>query len=392
MLFFKQEVIRLLSEDKLLAMDALPRDVLAKLVDDIYKAVGVRVTLVDRYGGRIALSAPDGFSICQASQSIPDFDKHCAACQAVVEKKAREIEGVYIYRCWRGLLSAFAPIKVDDTYLGRLEISIFVSTPESMAQAEQINPMPEYRITEEEAKQYPFLYEDRVKDTMNIIRIAASYITELYRRQIAEQLQAQAEFQALQSQIRPHFLFNALNSISQLALLEGAEQAPEAIYSLAGILRRSMKQSGQLVPLREELQLVADYVRIKQLTGRVQVRYTEELEPGLERMALPLLTVQPLVENAITHGLEEQNRDGSVCITAYRRGRDIVLSVTDDGAGFVPDKASRKNRGEVSGIGLDNVLSRLETFFGRSFGYQVISAPGEGTTISLCIPAEKAGV
>ena len=377
--------------EKTPVFDVLPRDVIQKLMDDIYDAVGLQVTMVDCHGERIARADRQEIR-CVPSPDIPDFEARCAACRTEVERRSREKDGVYIYRCWRGLMSALAPIRVDGQYLGRLEISVFVSSPESMALAEQINPEPRYALSETERKQYPFLYRERVSDTISIIRIAAGYLTELYRRQRAEQLQSLAEFKALQSQIRPHFLFNTLNSISQLALLEGAEQTPEAIYSLAGILRRTMKQHTQMIPLTEELQLVSDYVRIKQLTGRETLQYSAEIEEGIDRMLLPPLCVQPLVENAITHSLEANQQGGHVRFTAHRSETHVILSVTDDGIGFDPNHAQPGNNGEMSGIGLSNVTTRLENFFGAGFHYKIRSAPGRGTTVSLCIPRDKAGV
>lgn len=374
-----------------IAPETLPLDVINKLISDIYDAVGVRVSLTGCTGERLAETEYQNI-LCRASERDPALYARCVACSEEAARRAVNSGGVYIYRCWRGLMSACAPIDVDGQNFGRLVISGFVSTPESMAEAEQIFPDPATQLSATELATFPFIYQTRVRDTIRIISIAASYITELYRRQRAEQQQARAEFQALQSQISPHFLFNALNSISQLALLEGAEQSPEAIYALAAILRRAMKQKDGLVTLDEELQTVREYVRLKQFTGRSPIEYYEELEPDTERLLLPSFTVQPLIENAIAHGLEPLPQGGVVSLTVHTSDDFVVLSVTDNGAGFDPSVVKPTSGGEMSGIGYANVVGRLRSFFGPAFHDEVYSAPGEGTTIALHIPRAKAGI
>lgn len=369
----------------------LPLDLINKLIADIYDAVGVRVSLIGCSGERLAETEYQNI-LCRAAEHDPALHARCVACSEEAARRAAKNGGVYIYRCWRGLMSACASIHVDNQNFGRLVISGFVSTPESMAAAEQIFPDPNYELSATELATFPFIYQTRVRDTIRIISIASSYITELYRRRLAEHMQAQAEFQALQSQISPHFLFNALNSISQLALLEGAEQSPEAIYALASILRRTMKQNTAPVLLEDELVTVREYVRLKQLTGRNPIEYREELEPGVENLMLPSFSIQPLIENAIFHGLEPLPRGGIVSLTVHRNGDFVVVSVTDNGAGFDPGVVKPAVGGEMSGIGFANVIRRLREFFGPTFHNKVYSAPGEGTTISLYIPRTKAGI
>ena len=147
-----------------------------------------------------------------------------------------------------------------------------------------------------------------------------------------------------------------------------------------------MKQSVGLIPLREELSFVQEYMRIKQLLGRENIHYHEELEPGTEEVLLPAFTIQPLVENAVNHGLEPKASGGTVSVTVSREGSRILLCVTDDGTGFDPGVVKPRAGGEMSGIGIVNVLERLRLFYGHNFENNVCSAPGEGTTILFRIP------
>lgn len=358
---------------------------LEPLMEDIYEAVGVRVSFSDPEENTLAQTGYQ-CDFCRRSMEDPQLLSRCQACSREAKHRARERGGIYFYRCWRGLISAVIHVTDQNESLGYFIISGFVSTPDRMAQTDQIFPVPEMQISLDEMKNVQFLYYEKVQDIIKTVGIAAGYLTEAHRRHAAENAQRQAEYRALQSQISPHFLFNTLNSISQMAVLEGAEQAPEAIYSLAKLLRRSMKQSVGLVPLQEELGFVQEYMRIKQLLGRENIHYYEELEPGTEELLLPAFTIQPLVENAVNHGLEPKASGGTVSVTASREGDHILLCVTDDGTGFDPDVVKPRAGGEMSGIGIVNVLERLRLFYGQNFENDVCSAPGEGTTILFKIP------
>lgn len=360
-------------------------ETLKPLMEDIYEAVGVRVSFSDPEENTLAQTDYQ-CDFCRRSMANPELLSRCQACSREAKRRVRDQGGIYFYRCWRGLMSAVIHVGDRSDSLGYFIISGFVTTPESMAATDQILPAPEMQIRLEDMKNVQFLYQEKVRDIIKTVSIAAGYLTESHRRHAAEVAQRQAEYRALQSQISPHFLFNTLNSISQMAVLEGAEQAPEAIYSLARLLRRSMKQAMGLVPLEEELGFVKEYVRIKQLLGRGEIRYYEELDPGLEDFLLPAFTVQPLVENAVNHGLEADGRGGTVSVTASRESDHVLLCVTDDGAGFDPEKVKAQAGGEMSGIGITNVLERLRLYYGQNFENGVCSAPGQGTTIQLRIP------
>lgn len=358
---------------------------LAPLMEDIYQAVGLRVSFQDLQEKTLA-QTDFQCDFCRQNVAEPEFLSRCQACSREAKTRARERGGVYFYRCWRGLMSAAVHVADGEESLGWFLISGFISTPETMASTEQILPEPSMQIRLDEMSKVQFFHSQKVKDTIRTISIAARYLVETHRRYAAEQAQRQAEYRALQSQISPHFLFNTLNSISQLAVLEGAEIAPEAIYSLSRLLRRSMKQSMGLVPLREELSFVREYMKIKDLLGRGEIGYYEEVDPRAAEIFVPAFTVQPLVENAVNHGLEEVGCSGTVSVTASLEDGCLLLSVTDDGAGFDPEALPPRAGGEMSGIGITNVLERMSLFYGSSFENIVRSAPGQGTTVSLRFP------
>ena len=361
-------------------------EALEPLMEDIYEAVDVRVSFADTEENTLAQTEYQ-CDFCRRGIADPEVLVRCQACSREGKRRAKEApDGIYFYRCWRGLVSAVIHVSDHGESLGYFILSGFVSVPDRMAQTEQLFPVPEMQITPEEMENIQFFHYEKVNDIIKTIGIAARYLTESYRRRMAEEAQRKAELWALQSQIGPHFLFNTLNSISQMALLEGAEQAPEAIYSLGRLLRRSMKQSISLVPLREELEFTREYMRIKQILGYEHIHYHEKIDPGAENILLPAFTIQPMVENAVGHGLEPLPQGGNVTVTATREDGFVILRILDDGLGFDPQVVKPRAGGEMTGIGITNVRERLRLFYGSKFEHRVISAPGEGTTIYFKIP------
>lgn len=209
-----------------------------------------------------------------------------------------------------------------------------------------------------------------------------------------------AELKALQSQINPHFLFNTLNAVMQLATMEGADKTTTFIDNLARLLRYNVGTMDRTVSLREELAMVKAYQELFSLRFGDMRRLTFDVEPGVLSAVIPPLIIQPLVENAYIHGLGDVVGQGTIRVGARAAGDTLEISVSDDGVGM--DEATRqrilgqdylseqhehdRKRGHLTGIGIDNVVNRLRMFYGITDIFDIRSAPGEGTTILLIVP------
>ena len=198
----------------------------------------------------------------------------------------------------------------------------------------------------------------------------------------------------LQSQINPHFLFNTLNAISRLALLEGADRTQEVVYALAELLRGSLRKAGQLAPLREELSYVHNYLLIQQTRYPDRLKVEFDVEEDCLQSEIPLLTLQPLVENAIVHGLEPKEAGGTLWLRIMRLGDQVQIEIIDDGLGMPEDVVeeikkldrTRTGRCHVTGLGVNNVVKRLQYHFGDEFQWQIQSEIGQGTHITIYLP------
>ncbi|PLX31692.1 MAG: signal transduction histidine kinase LytS [Clostridiales bacterium] len=203
-------------------------------------------------------------------------------------------------------------------------------------------------------------------------------------------LVTQAEVKALQAQINPHFLFNSLTVIGSLCRTEPLK-ARDLIFSLSSFFRKNLNGNRQNVPVWEELDHVRSYVEIERarLKDKLDVMY--EVDESLD-FIIPSLTLQPLVENAIKHGIYPKKEKGQVKLVAEKREESYFISISDNGVGMKSENLKILQKGESSGtesMGFGNVIKRLEGYFGPNFSFDVSSKMDNGTVIELRIPAGK---
>lgn len=212
------------------------------------------------------------------------------------------------------------------------------------------------------------------------------------RMQQEEIEKAKAEMRALHDQIKPHFLYNTLGSVKWIASMQQADKIVEMTDALISMLRYATRSDGTLVTIREEIDNIANYVTIQNVRYYDCIQMKYEIEDRLLDYHMPKMILQPIVENAIFHGLAEFEEDGVITIRIQPRGSDIVIEVCDNGIGmdqhtiqnFMEDKLEAD---KGTGIGLHNVQRRIQLHFGKPYGMQVASQIGEGTTFTILLPA-----
>jgi len=195
-------------------------------------------------------------------------------------------------------------------------------------------------------------------------------------------LVAQSELKALRAQIDPHLFFNALNSVSAL-IGDDPAAAEELLEDLSDLFRHSFKQSREFIELGEELALVETYLKVEKVRLGDKLQFNKAVLAEALHFKIPALTIQPLVENAVRHGLAKHNGGGVITLSAAVRNEGLNVSVADTGAGIA---ASALPQLFTSGVGLSNVNDRLRRIYGEQTRLQIDSAPGQGTTVSFVIP------
>jgi two-component system, LytTR family, sensor kinase len=203
-----------------------------------------------------------------------------------------------------------------------------------------------------------------------------------HRLQEQETLLMAAKIEALKSQINPHFLFNTLTSITSLIRSE-PDTARMLIIKLSALLRRLMRSHEHFVSLREELESVDEYLDIEVVRFGSTLRVKKDIAADTLDLIVPSMILQPLVENAIKHGLARKIGPGSLTLRATRAGGRAVIEVEDDGMGFLLE---RLDQPMSSGIGLANVRERLRVIYGASCQLALSSEPGKGTRARIEIP------
>ncbi|HLG99097.1 MAG TPA: histidine kinase [Bryobacteraceae bacterium] len=199
----------------------------------------------------------------------------------------------------------------------------------------------------------------------------------------AQQLRLnEARLAALTSQINPHFLFNTLNSVSSL-IRTNPEQARSVVYRLSSILRRLLRKTDNLTPLRDEIAFIDNYMSIEMVRFGDKLRFIKEIDPGTLDRLVPSMMLQPILENSIRHGLGSKVDGGMIRVRTSISGGRLHLLVEDDGVGIPEIRLATLFE---QGIGVSNVNERLKVLFGQDYKMWIDSKPGEGTRTGIEIP------
>jgi len=226
------------------------------------------------------------------------------------------------------------------------------------------------------------------REELRVVQEAASLVSaqvELSVVAAQEERLAQAELRALRAQISPHFIYNALAAVAG-DIHERPDEARELLIDFAEFTRYLFRDGRSYVTLIEELEHVERYLRLEQARFRGKLHVLIDVASEAKGAVVPAMSVQPLVENAVRHGVERRAGTGRVQIIARLLGDDVELRVSDDGAGIEPDRVPEVLAGTGGGIGLSNVDARLRATFGERYALKIDSHPGEGTTAIMTVP------
>ena len=197
------------------------------------------------------------------------------------------------------------------------------------------------------------------------------------------------ELRALQAQINPHFLYNTLDSISWMCEQGKNAEAVLMVNALARLFRISIRRGHELIPIRDELQHAESYLQIQSQRYKNQFVYRFDVEEDCLDYLCNKITLQPIIENAIYHGINGLVDDGEIEVSVRSDGDDIVFTVSDNGSGMTEEQIAaimRKEHSDRAGIGVKNVSDRLKIYFGEEYGIAIESVPDEGTSVHIRMP------
>ena len=233
----------------------------------------------------------------------------------------------------------------------------------------------------------------RLSETFNSM---VDKIKQLMQDSIADQKQKRRlELKALQSQINPHFLYNTLDSIIWMAEDGQVDDVVEMTSALSKLFRTSISKGDEIISFREELENISSYLTIQQIRYKDKLNYSIEVSDDLMQYKVLKLILQPLVENAIYHGIKQAQEPGKITVKAFEAGGNLIVEITDNGAGMEPQVLERiltdnpikaENSRKSSGIGTSNVNQRIKLAFGEQYGLLYESTLGQGTTVVVTLP------
>ena len=204
------------------------------------------------------------------------------------------------------------------------------------------------------------------------------------------------ELKALQAQINPHFLYNSLDLINCTAIAHNVPEISRMVNALARFYRLSLSRGKEVIPLADELKHARLYVEIQNMRFEDRVRTEWDVEPGVEQCPIIKIVLQPIIENAIIHGIfEKPDKTGRLRIAAFRQGQDLVITVEDDGVGMDEEarlanfSASASSANTRGGYGVRNINERLHLAYGAEYGLSCESELGRGTRVTIRIPAAE---
>jgi two-component system LytT family sensor kinase len=231
-----------------------------------------------------------------------------------------------------------------------------------------------------------------VRTTAEVARWVSSQL-ELAELDASRARLAEAEVRALRAQISPHFIYNALTAIASYVRTD-PEHARELLLEFADFTRYSFRRHGDFTTLAEELRSIDRYLTLERARFGERMQVTVRVAPEVLPVAVPYLCLQPLVENAVRHGLEGKAGPGRITILAEDDGAECLITVEDDGIGADPEqiRLAMTGQGDSDSIGVGNVDERMRSVFGDEYGLVVETGPGLGTKVSMRVPKFAPGV
>ena len=386
---------------------------LQSIQDKFAKMLDLAAITVDEKGVPI-VNASNFTGFCKLIRNSREGYRRCSLCDAAGSLKAMKSKSPAIYRCHTGLTDMAAPLMVGDTYLGGMlcgQVKIRNQSDKDIVDLKRLShelDIP-FESLEREFKKIPTISYEGIKDASEFLYIFANYIAKMGMATIAqsrlleetrekvrlENLLKDIQIKTLQSQINPHFLFNTLNTIARIALIEGASNTEELIYTLSDLLRYSLKNSENMVKIETEVNNIKKYLYIQTVRYGDRIKYHIDMDNEILNSKIPVMTLQPIVENAIIHGLEKKAEGGVLSIAGKKFFNEyIIIEVSDNGAGIPEDRLKsifNENRpdGNITGLGIQNVDHRIKYYFGKEYGLYIESRMGEGTKVFIKLPYVK---
>lgn len=258
-----------------------------------------------------------------------------------------------------------------------------------------VKAMKDFETKAEEFSYQPVHGSSEILDLSDSFGHMVVQIQELMEKVRNEEITLRkTELKALQAQINPHFLYNTLDAIGWLCEEERNKDAVEMVNALARLFRISISKGHELIPIEKEVEHARSYLMIQNFRYKNQFVYSFDIEEECLPYLCNKITLQPIIENAIYHGINRMVDEGRIDIKIFREGESIVFTVADNGVGMSSEQCAgilKREPGDQTGIGIKNVNDRIKIYFGEEYGITIDSEEDEGTVVSIRMPKVEEG-
>ncbi len=404
--------------------DAIDINAFQKIQDDISNVTEMSIITVD-YMGKCATKHSRCSDFCKLMRANETYYQLCERCDSRGGLEAARLEKPYIYKCHKGLIDFATPIIVDGQYLGSVMAGQVLVEDDSNGGLENIvNTENNFDSLEKEEKEklleaynkLPVVSFKRVQEVAQMMFHISNYIVEeavskMLQRELdekkvkfaeSEKMQAELEkeykasqLKALQSQINPHFLFNVLNSISSLSIVEKAPKTQEVIYNLSNMLRYTLKKANKIVSLEEEFDYINSYLNLQKVRFSDRLNYEVNIDKQFSNIRLPFMVIQTFVENSVVHGLETKEEGGYIKIFVEDADEYVMIHIEDNGTGIpreqlklMQEELQIRDDNNLDKIGMNNANKRMAYYYGDEYKIEITSKIRIGTSVKITIKKE----
>jgi sensor histidine kinase YesM len=315
------------------------------------------------------------------------------------------------YTCHTGLIDCVAPIIVNNVFFGSVlggQVLIAGEQTRDSIDIERISKEFEIplELLSEAREAIPMVSREYLQDCVDFYNFLANQIAQLGVHRLTqekllkesrekfelEQHAKKMELSTIRAQIHPHFLFNTLNTIARMALIEDAPNTEQLIYKLSDLLRYNLKNTEDLPEIAEEISNIKRYLYIQTLRYSDRIDYKIDMDESIMKYRIPSMILQPIIENSMIHGLEPKKDGGLMTITGKMLpDKDLLIKIHDNGIGIKPELLNMLNNFDQShiGIGINNTNERIRHRFGKNYGINIESEFNKFTTVAIRIPIIK---
>ncbi len=387
--------------------DIISGEIQAKIQDSLTHATGFGVAFVDKAGRHMG-DCTNFCRFCSAINEIEAGQKACECSNMMAIDVSLENHKSSVYLCHAGLLSFVIPMFYEDEFIGAFTAGQVrcddIEVPQYMEAPQAWLDDP---LLREYFDEIPVFSRQQVEGAGVAFRSITNYILqqvafnkieqelleiETRKLQLEHQLKV-AELNALQKQVTPHFIFNVLSGISRLLDSGDYDVAQEMLSAFTHMMRYTLYDATTTVSLKQELGYVQNYLTIQRIRFGERIRYTIDCPKSLHEVQVPFFSLQPLIENAIEHGLLPCADGGEVNVRCRRHGNGIKISVRDNGVGIPADKLEDIRRSIMPGVaqgltdrvGLYNSSRRFSYLYEDKTCFSLVSTEGKGSTVRISI-------